>query len=489
MMRKLVFSMLILGISSSGCPAREVSEVPPRQQKEEYIDIPVDVNRDLDLLFVIDNSGSMQEEQEALVSNFPKFINVLNGIQGGLPNVHIGVVSSDLGVGSQPDGTVGGCSESGGDRGAFHARKMDGTWCLDQGKYFIVDEEQVPCEDETSDCRIRNYSVDDEKGVGLDEAFACIAGLGTKGCGLEQHLEAMEKALNNSNPENANFLRPKAFLAIVIIADEDDCSAKDTAIFTPKDDNAKSKIGPMSFRCTEYGVMCDGANVDRQAAVYGECEARGDSYLFHPEKYLKFLQGLKKDDWQQKLVIAGIIGPVKPFEVRLKGDTPELAPSCGEGGLSRPQPAVPGVRIKWLIDQFNPPYVSEKNGSYEEICAEDLSGALNRIAEILIRKINNPCIAGVISTDDVDPAEPGLQIECQVSDMSPKNGEETIRRCNMDPLKPTEPAKDNDLPCWYAYQDEDRCEKYSSKLAIQVKRATVSTETGLRVVARCALVR
>jgi signal transduction histidine kinase len=57
------------------------------------------VNRDLDILFVIDNSSSMQAERTSLTHNFQRFINTLEHIDGGLPSVHIGVVSTDLGAG------------------------------------------------------------------------------------------------------------------------------------------------------------------------------------------------------------------------------------------------------------------------------------------------------------------------------------------------------------------------------------------------------
>ena len=87
-----------LALVATGCIGREVAEVEPNQNKEQYKDIPVLVNRDIDILFLIDNSGSMTEEQASLVANFNRFINVLETIEGGLPNVHIGVVSTDVGV-------------------------------------------------------------------------------------------------------------------------------------------------------------------------------------------------------------------------------------------------------------------------------------------------------------------------------------------------------------------------------------------------------
>ena len=60
-------------------------------------------NRNLDVLFMIDNSASMHLSQANLLRNFPTFMNVLKELPGGLPNIHVAVVSSDMGAG---DGMV-----------------------------------------------------------------------------------------------------------------------------------------------------------------------------------------------------------------------------------------------------------------------------------------------------------------------------------------------------------------------------------------------
>src|SRR5437870_1742856 len=81
-----------LGIATlAGCPDREVSEVNPIQDPVLDKSIPVNINRNLDILFVVDNSGSMAAEQQQLTANFPQFINVLQQIEGGLPDIHLGV--------------------------------------------------------------------------------------------------------------------------------------------------------------------------------------------------------------------------------------------------------------------------------------------------------------------------------------------------------------------------------------------------------------
>src|SRR5512139_3843232 len=93
-----LFACVGLAALLAGCPDRTVSKVIPDQGRVEYKDIPVTVNRNIDLLFVIDDSGSMADKQMNLATNFPNFVNVLNTIDGGLPDIHMGVVSSDMGT-------------------------------------------------------------------------------------------------------------------------------------------------------------------------------------------------------------------------------------------------------------------------------------------------------------------------------------------------------------------------------------------------------
>src|SRR5215467_13901890 len=107
----------------AGCPDRSIDKVDPLQGRVEAKDIPVNINRDLDLLFLIDDSPSMADKQANLATNFDKFINVLDSIPGGLPNVHIGVTTSDMGTQGPPPnfgptvgaGRVGACSGIGKD--------------------------------------------------------------------------------------------------------------------------------------------------------------------------------------------------------------------------------------------------------------------------------------------------------------------------------------------------------------------------------------
>src|SRR5262245_46168014 len=88
-MRVTQASFLALAACGSllaGCPDRTISEVNPQQGRVEYKEIPVTLNRNVDILFVVDDSPSMLDKQNNIKANFPKFIDVLNTIQGGLPD-------------------------------------------------------------------------------------------------------------------------------------------------------------------------------------------------------------------------------------------------------------------------------------------------------------------------------------------------------------------------------------------------------------------
>ena len=47
-------------------------------------------------------------------------------------------------------------------------------------------------------------------------------------------LEAMRLALDPATTENAGFLRENSALAIILLTDEDDCSARDPLLFDPE---------------------------------------------------------------------------------------------------------------------------------------------------------------------------------------------------------------------------------------------------------------
>jgi hypothetical protein len=244
----------------------------------------------IDILFVIDNSNTMGEEQKNLLSNFPKFINAIEAITPPIKSYHIGVISTDIGAGgTKPSG----CTLIGDEGKLLHA--PNGTGCAAAYPTYLTGPSATIAKD-----------------------FSCIANIGVGGCGFEQQMESALVALTKQN-YNKGFLRKNAPLAIIFITDEDDCSAKDLSIF----DLNNATHGKASTRCV-----------------------RLNSLLYHTSRYVKAFKALK--DRPERLVVAAITGP--PGAVKLDATVPiGMLPSCETTELGK---AYPGNRFDTLIKAF-----------------------------------------------------------------------------------------------------------------------------------------
>ena len=460
-MRNAVTLSSFLGLTAvgllAGCPDRTISEVNPQQGRVEYKDIPVTVNRDIDILFVIDDSPSMLDKQTNLKNNFPNFINVLNLIEGGLPNVHLGVVSSDLGTKGADDATAGPGIGSG--PGSCSGNGKNGN--LQTNGSTLVSGNFISDTKNSDGTRSTNYSGD------LATAFSAIASLGASGCGFEQHIEAAKRAVNN-NPSNAGFVRPNAYLAIIFIQDEDDCSMSHSTLLG-SDTNT---LGPLqSFRCNRFGHTCsnNGSNPTEMNMTgnKGDCEPAANSqYLTSIDGYVSFFKGLKQDP--ANVIVAAIAGPPTPYDVELRtppgGGTaiPAVAHSCSYiGGTGQPEVADPSIRLLDLLNQF------PNRNTYSTICQQDLSGALTQIAQLLRTVIGSPCIEGNLA--DVDPNTPGDQYDCSVSDVqnfgTSKPKETVLPQCNNQDA----PASSTNKPCWSIQTDTMNC-TVAPNLTLKIER-------------------
>jgi hypothetical protein len=445
---------------TAGCPDREVSEVSPQQGKVEYKDIPVTVNRDVDILFVIDNSGSMGEEQTSLIANFPKFIQVLETIEGGLPNAHIAVINSDMGTGGGP--ATNGCSGTGatpptdGVAGDGQMRVLVNPKPGQETARFISD-----IKDDLTGVRTTNYT------GSLSGSFSAMATVGTKGCGYESHLGAMRRALEN--PINTGFLRENAYLAVIIIADEDDCSVKPgqgNAFFGQPDIK-----DVQSFGCFRSSTTCEGNLPAAEVGPRTGCVSNEASpYSEKVADFVTYLNTRKAKD-PSLLIVAGIVGNTTPVAVTTRvrnGVTvPDLVPSCTYTGTVNgkmiSQSAFPAIRTTSFLNAF-------PNSTTTTICKEDLSDGLLQVAQLLKSVIGSPCIDSKLATP----------YQCSVSDVvnpgKPERTETVIARCDA-----TKSVK----PCWSLEVDNAKCGVTASKLALLVDRGGVTPPENTHVIANC----
>jgi hypothetical protein len=366
------------------CTSRTLEPPEVEPQKTYSKRFPQTINRDVDLLFLIDDSISMEKSQANLLRNFPLFMQRLESFEGGLPNVHIAVISSDMG-----DGGNGGNGMCAGKGGIFQYGPHDGcTTNLQAGAHFISNVGGVA-----------NYT------GSLADVFRCIAALGDDGCGYEQQFAAITRALGaDGQPapgENHGFLRDDAYLAIIMITNEDDCSsAVGGDLYVPQ--SLPSPLGT-AFRCNELGHVCDGAPPSRYApnnsltdtVSYGSCTSAEGGALKTLAETAAQIRALKRDPAGQ-ILMAAITGPKGPYQVRWKaprggvaeGPWPEIAPSCMARDGSY---ADPSVRVTELVQQFG------GNGLLLSICDAEFEPALNVIADKIEVAIRPPCIDGQIA--------------------------------------------------------------------------------------------
>jgi len=375
-MRRLSASLVFIGgIAVSAC-APEQSD-PPRTETSALIS-----NRNLDLLFMVDNSSSMRLSQTNLLNNFPSFMTTLQSSAQGLPNIHVAVVSSDMGAG---DGSIAGCDATGGDNGVFQytARGTCINTNLQPNATFISNIGGQA-----------NYTGQ------LADVFTCIAALGETGCGFEHQFASVLRALGADGAaapaENQGFLRSDALLAIIMVTNEDDCSARPGVMLydTSSNRDIASTLGPPSnYRCNEFGHLCNGVRPPRLAPnndvnqtvseqICSSSECAGS--LTPVAEFVSRIKALKSHP-DSEVLVAAIAGPPVPYTVHWKTPSTQDT-SCGAASCPWPEIthscmatdgsfADPAVRITEMIGAFG------ANGFVGSICDSTFSSSLQQIGD------------------------------------------------------------------------------------------------------------
>ena len=161
---------------------------------------------EVDILFVIDNSCSMSDEQASLTANFQSFIQFADA--QGLA-YQISVVSTDM------NGGFGGpqCTSN-----ATPQRPVG----MDQAACGYFADGNGDNTQQNPDWRI----ITPDEQPSPEVAFTAIGTQGTSGAGTEKGLESAYQALSSPliTGWNSGFLRPDAYLALIFISDEEDQS-------------------------------------------------------------------------------------------------------------------------------------------------------------------------------------------------------------------------------------------------------------------------
>jgi len=354
---------------------------PPSQARVVAQVLPVESSA-VDILFVIDDSKSMTDEQAQLGIWSSELFDVLSS-SGELPDLHIAVTSSSVAIPGIRGCEMGGYLHTGG--------------IMLDNRLFLVDVAGPSG-------RQRNYS-----GT-LLETFAKMARVGDSGCGYEQPFKAAQLALSGGASAK-DFLRDDALLLVVFVTDEDDCSARDSALFADPYADACSDLGALtSYRCFEHGVVCHDGKGSREFGERRNCRPDEESrYEESITEFADFLKRLKNDPAQ--VIVAGIYGKPNrvtaiPDERETSFSTPRLANVCGTGGAEG-SGATPAIRMNALMAKFG------GRASQSSICEPELSWAMRDVGLVTRgAATRSHCLRG--SLIDANTAAPGIQPTCRV---------------------------------------------------------------------------
>jgi hypothetical protein len=427
---------------------------------ETDMSISLPSRRQLDLVFMIDDSPSMAPKVRKLAQQFPKLVQSLKDPSDGLyPDLRVAIIDSDLGTGgAYASGACGlGTGPGFGDLGDFQMRGAAG--CGVSADALWLDYAY-------------GRAVNFDRALDIGQVFGCLAGnLGAAGCGQEHQLQALELALaapglhqSQSGGLQNTFLRPDAYLGLVILSDEDDCSAAtNDGLFG---DKPELRGETTSLRCATRAHQCNGKNLADAPpgyptsaafeANFAACSARTDacpnatdgnaatdtsgptacSPLKDVHHLAQEIKSLKADP-ENQIMVAGIFGWPRNDDAMAKakykidrvpgpgaedldgqqGPVWDLWPVCFDPDHEPADPgtydadawawgARGGLRIAAFIDEFG------VNGLKFSICDRDFGYALDGFGGPRYKTLQNICIDAKLM--DVDLVTPGLQPDCRV---------------------------------------------------------------------------
>jgi hypothetical protein len=365
MRRLLVVPLAALALANAGCMERRLARSRPRLGFGQEVRVGNDGFRNVDVLLMVDDSGSMEEEQDNLAEQIPRLIGDLvappdrdpvDGMPdwGAADRVRVVVVSSDVGTsGATPPRAIEEICFGQGDDGMARTSAACGA----------ADPIQV-------------FQTGDDPVAFANRVGCVVSSLGLGGCAIEQQLESAARHVDRSLP--AGFPADDAIFAVLLLTDEDDCSLAQPDAFYAQ------------FTGVNGNVLC----------------GRAESGVGGDPSWLTAIPGLAarisaaRD--RESFVLAAITGiPVtasgmSPDDI-LRLPEMEFIEQIGPGGGLEPRPACesslgrafPARRITQLARLL-------PGSVLHSICTDDFTPAISDLVRRIAERLGSVCLTRAV---------------------------------------------------------------------------------------------
>jgi hypothetical protein len=348
-------------------------------------------NFDLDVLFVVDDTGTIAGSEAALAAAYPQIAALFQRVPGGLPAMHLGVAAAS--VGSAPS-----CDAAGGEpprtRASACAVTSGGT------NQFLT----------TGACG-SNPSFTGS----FADALSCLADLGTTGCAPAQPLRVAREILEASSVAGSGwtgFLRPNAYLLLVFVAGQDDASGAtddltDVTAFASYVRSLKTDpSNQILVAATMPAAACPNGSVSSAPRLAAFVSAFGSNST----------EGCTAD-------LGNELG-----ELLFGGPQPDFGPSLCVARVRDTDPVTPGLQADCVVDEritstggfwsesllpscdvSPPPCWASTPGDSASSCAGEQFFSVDRLAENCPQGTTIRTVVTCVSC--VDPADPACQVQ------------------------------------------------------------------------------
>ena len=421
---RFAFLLVMVGVVATveGCNRRPLSPLVPCTINGVVQAVPVNPQRELDVLFVIDNSPSMAEEQQKLVEQVPRLVDLLITGAENDPSVedfppveglHVGIVTTDIGYTTVPphDFSVPAdfnptefCSASG-DAGFMQTSGGGAEDCSattpPEGTLYL----EFP-----------NPPFTESDLVNDVECLARQGNPANPSCGYEQQLQAI--LTQDGNSANLGFERQDALLAVILITDEDDCSTTDPRVFDTVDTPGNPFQGPFTSEDqVQFNLRCwahSEALRDIQDFVTGIQALKGDGsqVVFAaitgvPLKAALAAENFETDVERYDAILADSDMEESPDPDEDDQPGQQLTPACSTPDAGSAAPAIRIVETARGLAEAGVGTV------VESICADDYAPALNAIVDRIADALRQLCLPRALNRDADG------EVNCEVLEIQP----------------------------------------------------------------------